>query len=197
MTTGIHNDTFNNLQLNAGAFIRGLDHTQFSTVAALKAELVSRLESGEGLLGMTMGGGTFVASPTIRNIEGDGIRAPFKGSSVNDGWDVRLTGTMKEITPDNFAIALISADVQTEGNKTTITARTSIADDDYIDSVCWVGDTSQGYLLIALENVLNTVGATLTFTDKGEGTIPFEFRAHQDSALEQETAPFAVVFLSE
>lgn len=197
MTTGIHNATFANLQLNAGAFFAGMDYKSYATVAELKAAIVAKLESGEGLVGMTMGGGTFVAEPTIRNIEGDGIRSPFVGGSVNDGWNVRLTGTMKEITPANFARTLISADVETDGKKTTITARTTIKEEDYISDFCWIGDTAKGYVLIGLDNALNTAGATLTFTDKGEGTIPFEFVAHQANAVDQETAPFVVIFLEE
>lgn len=196
MTTGIHSATFTNLQLNAGAFIRGLDYAGLSTVEALKANIAERLEGGEGLLGMTQGGGTFVAQPTIRNIEGDGLRAPFVGGSVNDGWTVKMTGTMKEITPENFQMTLISADVKTEGYKRTITARTTIKESDYIESLCWVGDTPQGFIVIALENVLNTNGATMTFADKGEGTIPFEFHAHQSDPVDQETAPFQIIFLT-
>lgn len=196
MTTGIHSATFTNLQLNAGAFIRSLDHSKLTTVDALKADIAERLESGEGLLGMTQGGGTFVAQPTIRNIEGDGLRAPFVGGVVNDGWTVKLTGTMKEITPENFKMALLSADVETEDKKTTITARTAIKEDDYIDSLCWVGDTPMGFIVIALENVLNTVGATMTFTDKGEGTIPFEMHAHHSDPVDQDKAPFEIIFLT-
>ena len=45
-----------------------------------------------------------------------------------------------------------------------------------------------------LENALNIAGATFTFTDKGEGTIPFEFQGHQSNALQQEYAPCTLVF---
>lgn len=198
MTTGIHNGTFDNLQLNAGAFLRGFDHTQHATVESVKAALAALIESNDGsLLGMTQGGGNFQCTPTVRNIEGDGLRAPFVGGTVNDGWTVKLTGTMKEITPGNFQAALISADKQVDGNKTVLTVRTHIKDEDYIPSLCWVGDTSHGLLLIQLDNVLNISGATFAFTDKGEGTIPFEFQAHQAHATNQDLAPCQVIFLDE
>lgn len=198
MTTGIHNETFKNLQLNAGAFLRDFDYTQYSTVADIKAAIAELIETNDGtLLGLTQGGGTFRCEPDLRTIEGDGIRAPFVGSTVNDGWNVRLTGTLKEITPGNFKDALISADKETEGSITRLTIRTTIQEDDYIPSMCWVGDTARGLMLIALENVLNTVGATFTFTDKGEGTMPFEFQAHHKDATNQDVAPCAVLFLDE
>lgn len=198
MTTGIHNGTFENLQLNAGAFLINFDHSTYKTVAEVKAAIAALIESNDGtLLGMTQGGGTFQCAPTMRNIEGDGLRAAFVGSTVNDGWTVKLTGTMKEITPGNFKHALISADTKTDGQKTILTIRTPIKQEDYITKMTWIGDTSRGMVLIELDNVLNTVGATLTFADKGEGTIPFEFSAHHATATNQDEAPCRVIFLDE
>ena len=197
MLTGIHNETFNNLQLNAGAFVRDFDYTQYKDKEALKTAFASLLETGEGLLGMTRGGGTFQCEPTLRNIEGDGLRSPFVGGTVNDGWTVKLTGTLLEITPENFAAAMMCADKpETSGNATTIKLRTAIKREDYIPKICWIGDTSQGYMLIEIQNALNVTGAKFTFTDKGEGTLPFEFKAHQANATNQDYAPCTVVFLT-
>lgn len=197
MLTGIHNETFNNLQLNAGAFVRDFDYTQYKDKAALKTAFAALLETGEGLLGMTRGGGTFQCTPTLRNIEGDGLRSPFVGGTVNDGWTVKLTGTLLEITPENFAAAMMCADKpETSGNATAIKLRTAIKREDYIPKICWIGDTSQGYMLIELQNALNVTGANFTFTDKGEGTLPFEFQAHQANATNQDYAPCTVVFLT-
>ena len=78
--------------------------------------------------------------------------------------------------------------------KHTIKIRTDIKDADYIESLVWVGDTSKGYVLIAIKNALNTAGATLTWTDKGEGTIPVEFTAHQDGLETDGYAPCEVIF---
>lgn len=197
MLTGIHNETFNNLQLNSGAFVRDFDYTQYNSASALKTAFLALLETGEGLLGMTRGGGTFQCTPTLRSIEGDGLRSPFVGGTVNDGWTVKLTGTLLEITPENFAAAMMCADKpETAGNATTIKLRTAIKREDYIPKICWIGDTSQGYMLIELQNALNVTGANFTFTDKGEGTLPFEFQAHQANATNQDYAPCTVVFLT-
>ena len=53
---------------------------------------------------------------------------------------------------------------------------------------------NKGYVLIAIKNALNTAGATLTWTDKGEGTIPVEFTAHQDGLETDGYAPCEVIF---
>ena len=82
----------------------------------------------------------------------------------------------------------------TGGKMHTIRVRTDIADGDYIPKLCWVGDTSEGFVLIELSNALNITGANFTFTDKGEGTLPVEFTAHQASLDDMEYAPCQIVF---
>ena len=79
-------------------------------------------------------------------------------------------------------------------NRTTLRLRNGIAPEDHIPSLCWVGDTSRGFVLISLDNALGMKGAAFTFADKGEGTLPFEFQAHQDSAADQAFAPCRIVF---
>lgn len=194
MTTGLRAETFEKLQLNAGVFLQGFKYDEATDAATLKTLIASAIEAGTGVLGATRGGGSFECTPEIRTIEADGMRYPFKGSTVNDLWTVKLKTTLLETTPENFARALMCADVETEGGKTTVRVRTNIELTDYKDSICWIGDTSKGYVLIKLDNALNLTGASFTFTDKGEGTLPVEFQAHNASLEDQEHAPFEIVF---
>jgi hypothetical protein len=194
MITGLRPETFENLQTNAGVFLKNFDWSAFTTVEALEEAILGKLEAEEGILGATIGGGSFQCTPTIRNIEADGMRYPIVGSTVNDMWTVKLTGTMKECRPENFKDALICADLETSGNVTKIKVRTDIKAEDYIDSLCWIGDTSKGFVLIELKNALNLTGANFTFTDKGEGTLPFEFQAHAKNLADMEYAPVEIVF---
>ena len=197
MITGLRPETFKHLQLNAGLFLVGFQYDTATSAEQLKTAIASFIEAGTGVIGATTGDGTFVCKPEIRNIEANGMRAPFVGSTVNDGWTVTMTGTMKEITPENMARALISADVITPDGKTgvkQVKLRNEIKASDYIPSLCWVGDTSEGYMLIELKNALNIAGATFTFKDKGEGELPFEFQAHQGSVSDSEYAPCVIVY---
>ena len=194
MTTALTASTYENLQLNAGLFLRGFDFSTAATAAQLRLLVADAIAEGSCIIGATRGGGTFQCTPNLRAIEADGQRSPTVGATVNDGWTVKLTGTMLEITPDNFAAALICADVDKQGSLTTIRARREITQDDYIPTLCWIGDTSRGFVLIELTNALNIKGAAFTFTDKGEGTLPFEFQAHQDADADQDYAPFRIVF---
>ena len=196
MITGLRPETFTNLQLNAGVFLKNFDYSKFTDAGALETAILAALEAGTSILGATVGGGTFQCAPTIRQIEADGMRYPIVGSTVNDMWTVKLTGTMKEITPGNFKDALISADMTGENsNVKTIKVRTDILPKDYIERLCWVGDTSdQGFVLINLDNVINLSGANFTFTDKGEGSLPFEFQAHHKELKDMQYAPCEIVF---
>lgn len=196
MTTGLRASTFENLQLNAGMFLANFDYSTATDAATLGALLKTEREkaSGSALIGATRGGGTFVCTPNTRSIEADGKREEWKGSSVNDGWTIKLTTTLLEINSDNLKRSFGTADVTNTDKKHTIKIRTDIKDADYINSLVWVGDTSKGYVLIAIKNALNTAGATLTWTDKGEGTIPVEFTAHQDGLETDGYAPCEVIF---
>lgn len=196
MTTGLRASTFENLQLNAGMFLANFDYSTATDAATLGALLKTEREktSGSALIGATRGGGTFICTPNTRSIEADGKREEWKGSSVNDGWTIKLTTTLLEINATNLKRSFGTADVTDTEKKHTIKIRTDIKDADYIDSLVWVGDTSKGYVLIAIKNALNTAGATLTWTDKGEGTIPVEFTAHQDGLETDGYAPCEVIF---
>ena len=196
LTSPIRPEAFENLQLNAGIFLVGFDYSSITDASALKTAIAAAVTAGTDILGVTRGGGTFTVTRETRTPEVDGMRYPFKGSDFVDSADAYLSGTLLEVNPDNFKRLLGSGDKATSGKKTTITMRTAIdPDTDYLDSLCWVGDIADGRLvLIELDNAFNTSDFSLTFTDKGEGTMTFEFHARQDDVLDYDNAPFRVVF---
>lgn len=193
--TPCRTETFQNLQLNAGAFLIDFAYSEYTDATALRTALATALQDNTKLLGATRGGGSFVATSEIREPEVDGKRYRFKGGAFVDSVDAQLSGTLVEIRPEVFAKVLATGEATTSGRKTTVKMHTAIQDTDYIDKLVWVGDMSDGGLvLIALKNALNNNGMTLTFADKGEGTIPFEFHAYQDAVEDYDYAPFEVIF---
>ncbi len=198
MVTGLNNNSAQRFQLNAGIFLKNFDYSSAENAEDLLTLIAAAADDSDYALGATTGGGSFQCTPTIRQIEADGMRAPVVGSTVNDGWVIKLTGTMKEITDGNLKDALISADVTTDGDVKTITVRDVIEDTDYIDNLCWIGDRNDGaFVLIEIENALNLTGANFTFTDKGEGSLPFEFQAHKKTVTGSTNAPCKVLIISE
>lgn len=196
LTSPIRTEAFKKLQLNAGIFIAGFDYSNIADADALKTAIAAAVTDGRDILGVTRGGGTFTVNKEVRTPEADGLRYPFKGQDFIDSIDAYLSGTLLEATPENFQRIMSQADITTSGKKTTITMHTATdVDTDYIEHLCWVGDLADGRLvLIELDNAYNTADFSLTFTDKGEGTMPFEFHARQDDVSDYDEAPFRVIF---
>lgn len=194
--TPCRTETFQNLQLNAGAFLINFDYSTYGDATALRTALATALTDNTKVLGATRGGGQFVVTSTIREPDVDGKRYRFKGGAFVDSVDAQLSGTLVEIRPAAFARLLATGDSISDDGKTTIKMHTAIKNTDYIDKLVWVGDMSDGGLiLIALKNALNNNGMSLTFSDKGEGTMPFEFHAYQSAVEDYDYAPFEVLFL--
>lgn len=195
LTSPIRSETFQNLQLNAGIFIKDFDYSSTADASALKTAIAAAITAGTDILGATRGGGTFTATREIRTPEVDGMRYGFKGSDFVDSVDAFLSTTLIEVTPDSVAACLGNATSTTSGKKTTIKMHTAIEDGDYLTNICWIGDLADGRLvLICLKNALNTADFTLTFTDKGEGTLAAEFHARQAEVNDYDYAPFEIVF---
>ena len=199
-TTALNANTFKNLQLNAGVMIKDYDFTSITDSSAMKTQIagiIAGTVTGKGtVIGATRGGGTFTVTRETRTPEIDGMRYGFKGSDFVDSMDAYLSTTLVEITPENFSLLLTTGTATTSGKITTISVATAISDSDYLTNLCWVGDIADGRLvLIELDNALNTADFTLTFTDKGEGTLAAEFHARQASVEDYDEAPFKVYFL--
>ena len=195
LTSPIRNETYDNLQLNAGLFIKDFDYSSITDATALKTALATAITAGTDILGATRGGGSFNVTREMREPEVDGKRYSFVGGRFVDSVDAYLSTTLIETTPANFVAALGSAAATTSGKKTTVTMHTALQDADYFENLCWIGDISDGRLaLICLKNALNTADFTFTFTDKGEGTFSVEFHAHQAQVLDYDNAPFEIVF---
>lgn len=203
-TTPLREATFQNLQLNAGIFIANADYSSIANASTLKTAITnliagtsSAFGSSAKLLGATRGGGSFTVTREIRVPEVDGRRYGFKGDSFVDSVEAQLSTTLIEITKDTFLTALAGSAVTGNSPKQTIKLSTAIGTSDYLTNVCWIGDLSDGkLLLICLQNALNTADLTLTFTDKGEGTLPVEFHAKQSSVNDYDNAPFEIVYFT-
>ena len=193
-TSALREETFDNLQLNVGIFVKDFDYADLDDAEEVLEAIAAEIQSGENLLGATRGGGTFNVSREMRQPQIDGLRYRFKGGNFVDSSDPYISTTLVETTPENFAMAL-GAEITTSGKKKTLKMPTAIGDSAYLDNLCWVGDLADGrVVLIRLDNALNTANFTFTFTDKGEGTTAVEFHACQEHVHDYDYSPFEVVF---
>jgi len=183
------------MQLGAGAFFIGID-TDDVTPATTAEEFALKLEaarqSGDSL-GATTGGGTFVATPEVRQIEADDMTYPVIGSTVFDSWEIMLTTTIKEINKSNLQRVLSATETDpTTGAKMISSA---LLPEHYIPRLGWAGIKGDGGLVyIEIHNALNTSGMTMTIANQGEASIPVEFRGHQSDLTMMQYAPCRIFF---
>ena len=196
VTTPLRRETFKSLQLNAGMVLFNYDISSYTDADALKTALAAAINAGSNLLGATRGGGNFVITRDIREVEADGTRSSFVGSRIVDSADAYLSTTLIEITPEHLKTVLGNADIDDSNpNHIVVTVRTAIDDGDYLQNLIWVGDTSEGFMAIELFNALNTADFSFTFTDKNEGTATCEFHAHQEGVESTDELPCKLHFL--
>ena len=198
-TSAIREETFENLQLNAGIILKNCDYSSIANAGALKTAIAAAVAGSSGALGTmvgaTRGGGSFTVTRELRVPEVDGRRYGFKGDTFVDSVEAQLSTTLIEMTPSNLVDAFGSAAITGSAPKQTIKLGTVIDTDDYLDNICWVGDMADGrYVLICLKNALNQADFSLTWTDKGEGTLPVEFHAKQADVNDYDYAPFEIVY---
>ena len=195
MITPLNASTFDKLQLDAGVFVIGFDPSDYASSGALITALASFIGDDTKCLGATRGGASFNIKRENREVEADGKRYSFVGSTMTDSIDAYISTKLIEITKGNLARGLGSADAVTNQKVTTITPRTRYKDSDYIGELCWVGETANGVMAIYFKNALNTADFSYKINDRGEGELDVEFHAYQDSVDDYDNPPFVLYLL--
>ena len=178
--TKIPENTFKNMQFNAGVIMKTFD--PMSAAAT-------------GVLFATSGGLNFKAKPSFKDMGESIDNCPKNTAELKklDTWDVSLSGTAKTITPAVVQSLAAAADVSGE----KITPRNDLKSEDFSD-IWWVGDYSDntteengGFVAIHMMKALSTEGFQLQTTDKDSGSFAFTYAAHY-SVSAQDTVPFEV-----
>ena len=181
--TQIPQDTFKNIQLNAGILMK-----DFAPATGAVTDI----------LGATSGGVTFEATPTYTDYGDDIDNCPKNTKELKrlDSWEVKMSGSFVTVTAD-LAKLLIAAGDADSADATHIVPRNDLDTADFSD-VWWVGDYSDengdkngGFCAVHLLNALSTGGFKITSSDKAKGTFDFEFTGHY-SMDAQDTVPFEV-----
>ena len=181
--TKIPENTFQNIQLNAGVLLRS-----FTPSSATVSE--------EAIIGATTGGINFTATPTYTDFGEDIDNCPknMKELKKLDSWEVKCSGTF--VTVDTaVAKSLIGAADIGSSDTTKVTPRNDLAQDDFSD--IWIvgdysdknGDTNGGFIAIHMMNALSTGGFQIQTADKAKGQFAFEYTAHYSMSA-QDTVPF-------
>lgn len=184
--TQIPQDTFNNIQLNAGVLLKGFKPEDGTLNAS-------------DILGATSGGVSFTATPSFIDYGEDIDNCPknMKELKQLDGWEAKMSGTFVTVTAELAAKLTGAADTATE----KVTPRNDLKSADFAD-LWWVGDysavnedgtkgASAGFCAIRLLNSLSTGGFQIQSGDKAKAQFAFEFTGHY-SMEHPETVPFEI-----
>ena len=183
--TKIPENTFKNLQLNAGVLLSSFTPS-------------SATVSDEAIIGATTGGINFTAIPTYTDFGEDIDNCPknMKELKKLDSWEAKCSGTFVTIDTAVAKSLIGAADIGTS-DTTKVTPRNDLAQSDFND--IWIvgdysdknGDTNGGFIAIHMMNALSTGGFQIKTEDKAKGQFAFEYTAHYSMSA-QGTVPFEV-----
>ena len=166
-------NTFEKIELGAGLLLNKF--TNYASIA------------DEDIICATRNGGTLNVPASLRNISVDGIRTNTVESYVNDGWTPTLAFTALTSTPEMVQMALGIADIDPDTKKVI---PKHIADSKYFKDVYWVGERSDGAIIVFyIGKALSTGGLSWKRNDKGESESSITLTGNY-TAADQDTAPF-------
>ena len=165
--TVIPQNTFDNLQTDAGVLLKTFDPT--NPVAPADEDIITA----------TTGGINAVCQAEYSDYGEDVDNVPNNMKELKhlDGWTCTLSTTALGTSPELIKFQLGAADI--DGTNTSkIVPRRDLEQTDFSD-IWWVGDKADGGLLaIQLKNALSTGGFNLQTTKNGKGQLTLELTGH-------------------
>ena len=180
MIRGVSENTFKNLQLGEGAFLKSA-YIGTETKAELDAKILSA----------TRGGATISITPVYRTRTIDGVPANTAEAKADDSVGVSASFTALEITPELLKRALGGADYDDATNKLKL--RQKLTTTDFAD-LYWVGDVSDGSRVqITFKKAFNENGLQLRTQQFNEGELTMNFSGNY-SVADLDTPPVEIQF---
>lgn len=197
MLTSIRPDTFRQILLGAGILFTRLDHHGITTCAALRERMQAAMDQPGALLGTTKGPAEIHIKPMYHQLSINDLRTPTAGALRVDGWTVRVTGTLAEVSPRTLAALLPFAQVSQGEQCSRLSLSHQPAGASAIPCLTWVGDLGMGLMVVDIPQAVNTLGVELKLNPQGEGTIPFSFLGQLTLQEDGAAAPCAIHFFQE
>lgn len=163
--TQIPEETFNQIQTDAGILIKSFDPSSPETV------------DNEDIVCATTGGFTVNSTASYSDMGDDVDNCPVNTMELKhlDSWDINTQFTAISITPEVLKMSLGAADIS--DNK--ITPRRNLKQSDFEKDLWWIGDMADGGLVVAhLMNVLSTSGLSLKTQKNSKGNLSVTLGCH-------------------
>lgn len=186
--SGFNKETKKNLLTGAGAFFKNFN---------IGVDTYESAKLAGKMLGATQGGGEFKATPSIRQIEVDGVAGRAQGLEVIDSWEVSMVMNLLETTEESLKLALgvASIDGDTNGLYNIVQGNNEITDEHYIENITFIGTItgSNQPVIIQLFNALSTDGLSLKTEDKKEAVLAVTVYGHYTED-DLDTPPFKIYY---
>lgn len=170
--TVIPQDTFDNLQIDAGVLLKTFNP---ATPTIADADIITA----------TTGGIHVICTPTYSDFFEDVDNAPnnTKEGKHLDGWDCRLETTSLNTSVEGIKFALGAADIDGT-NSSKIVPRRDLKETDFAD-IWFVGDRADGGLVaVRLINALSTGGFDLQTGKNSKGQVTIVITGHVSVAAQ-------------
>lgn len=170
----IPEDTFKDLQLEAGVILKSFDPSS-PTIA------------NENIVCATTGGINVTAVPSITDLGEDIDNCPNNMIELAhvDSWECTMGFTSLSINEAMIKLALLDVDKDTSSGMMTPKSNVTMKDG---GSIWWVGDLADGrFVAVELKHVANTAGLSLQTTKKGKGQMSYTLTGHYSLEAQDET----------
>lgn len=173
--TVIPQDTFEDMQLDAGILLKNFDPANVTDPA--DADIICA----------TTGGVQVTCQPEFSDLGEDVDNVPngMKELMHLDSWTCSISTTSLSTSPAGIKLALGCADIsQTDG--THVIPRADLSQSDFTD-IWWVGDKANGgFVACKLKNALSSGGFSLQTGKNAKGQTTLEISGHPSISAQKE-----------
>jgi len=177
----ISKNTFSSLQIDSGLLFYDIQPEGIDTAGEFRKKLKAYLEDGENYLGITDGGIDFRAVPEVSVYKRDGEMFHSETGCFIVGWDVKLSVTLMEFSPEIFKHVLPNAIIDGQEANVESVGIGGGGCRSRTPNIVWVGEMSSGGLLvIELKNAVNVDGINFVTKRNTENGFKVGFKAFAD-----------------
>lgn len=174
--TKIPQNTFDNLQLDAGVLLKSFNP---ASPALVDSNIISA----------TKGGIKVECKPSYEDFGEDVDNVPNNTKELKhlSGWDCSISTTILGLSPELIRLGLGAADI--DGTNTTkVVPRAQLLQSDFSD-IWWVGDKADGgFVAVKMLNALSTDGISIQTNKNSKGETSLTLTGHV-SINAQDTVP--------
>ena len=163
--SGVSEDTPKNIMLGAGTLYKNFEYSTESS------------KWTGTILGATSGGNKLTITPTITDIEVDGVLVKAKGLRQKTGETAQIETNMVEITKEYLQSTVIGqTGTSVDSRFDVIESKELIEDSDYIENFAFVGFKTDGSpIIVIFDSAICTSGLSVEGKNNEASVVPATF----------------------